>query len=121
MGIAFPTLRESTHDTSDLLHTFSCHIAAMVADSVARQTSVTGSRMLITGGGAFNDFLTNRIREHLEPVGITVEVPDPKVVKYKEALAMALIGALRWRGDTNVLASVTGASRDSVGGCLWTV
>ena len=36
-------------------------------------------------------------------------------------IVMALIGTLRWRGETNVLASVTGANRDSIGGCMWTV
>jgi anhydro-N-acetylmuramic acid kinase len=32
---------------------------------------------------------------------------------------MALIGVLRWREETNVLASVTGAKRDSIGGAVW--
>ncbi len=32
---------------------------------------------------------------------------------------MAFIGVLRWRQEYNVLASVTGASRNSIGGALW--
>jgi anhydro-N-acetylmuramic acid kinase len=55
----------------------------------------------------------------LEPLHVEVVVPDAGVVKYKEALVMALIGALRWREEANVLCSVTGASRDSIGGALW--
>jgi len=53
------------------------------------------------------------------PYNVAVTVPDAAVVKYKEALVMALIGTLRWREEVNVLSSVTGASRDSVGGALW--
>jgi anhydro-N-acetylmuramic acid kinase len=40
-------------------------------------------------------------------------------VNFKEALIMALIGVLRWREEYNVLSSVTGAERDSIGGSLW--
>ena len=47
-------------------------------------------------------------------------IPDPKLVSYKEALIMAFIGVLRWRQEYNVLSSVTGAARDSIGGALWT-
>ena len=32
---------------------------------------------------------------------------------------MALIGVLRWREEENVMSSVTGAARNSVGGALW--
>jgi anhydro-N-acetylmuramic acid kinase len=40
-------------------------------------------------------------------------------VKYKEALIMGLVGVLRWRQEYNVLSSVTGAERDSIGGAVW--
>jgi anhydro-N-acetylmuramic acid kinase len=52
-------------------------------------------------------------------LGFEVVVPDTALVDYKEALIMALIGVLRWREENNVLASVTGASRDSIGGAVW--
>jgi anhydro-N-acetylmuramic acid kinase len=50
---------------------------------------------------------------------VEIVVPDAAIVDYKEALVMGLIGVLRWREEDNVLASVTGASRDSIGGAVW--
>jgi anhydro-N-acetylmuramic acid kinase len=76
-------------------------------------------RMLVTGGGAHNAFLVARLRARLAELGVEVVVPDAAIVDYKEALVMALIGVLRWREENNVLASVTGASRDSIGGAVW--
>ncbi len=73
-------------------------------------------RMLVTGGGAHNTFLVERLRHRL---GVEVIVPDEKLVDFKEALIMALIGVLRWREENNVMASVTGASRDCIGGAVW--
>jgi anhydro-N-acetylmuramic acid kinase len=46
-------------------------------------------------------------------------VPDPALIEFKEAIIMALIGVLRWREEYTVLASVTGASRATIGGALW--
>ena len=76
-------------------------------------------KMLVTGGGAHNGFLIGRLRARLAELGVEVVVPDAAIVDYKEALVMALIGVLRWREENNVLASVTGASRDSIGGAVW--
>ena len=55
----------------------------------------------------------------LEELGIELIIPDEKLVKFKEALIMAFIGVLRWREEYNVLSSVTGASRNSIGGAVW--
>ena len=76
-------------------------------------------KILVTGGGAHNGFLVERLRARLAELGVDVVVPEKALVDYKEALVMALIGVLRWREENNVLASVTGASRDSIGGAVW--
>jgi anhydro-N-acetylmuramic acid kinase len=76
-------------------------------------------KLLITGGGAFNEFLIQRLAENLESLDIDVIIPEPDVVKYKEALVMALLGVLRWREENTVMASVTGALRSSIGGAVW--
>ena len=77
-------------------------------------------KLLVTGGGAFNTFLVKCLTGCLKELNIEVIVPDAKLVNYKEALIMAFIGVLRWRQEYNVLSSVTGAARDSIGGALWT-
>lgn len=102
----------------DALCTYVEHIAVQVRQAV-EGLAAGGGKMLITGGGAHNTFLVGRLRELLAPLGVEVVVPDAQLVNYKEALVMALIGVLRWREENNVFASVTGASRDSIGGAVW--
>ena len=60
-----------------------------------------------------------KLEKALDPLIVKVHVPDAGTVKFKEAIVIALIGALRWREEENVLSSVTGATRDSVGGAIW--
>ena len=84
------------------------------------QTSYSKCKMLITGGGAHNKFLFQCLKTKLEKdFQIEVEYPDVNVVNFKEALIMAFIGLLRIQQKPNVLASVTGAQVDSVGGAVW--
>lgn len=106
---------------TDALRTYVEHIAVQVARAAQQVESgqAQQGRMLVTGGGAFNHFLIRRLQEHLGPLGVEVVVPDEKLVNFKEALVMALIGVLRWRQEYNVLSSVTGARRDSIGGAIW--
>jgi anhydro-N-acetylmuramic acid kinase len=84
-----------------------------------QQSATSNQKLLVTGGGAFNTFLMNVLTQELQSMNIEVVVPDEKLVQYKEALIMAFIGVLRWRQEYNVLSSVTGAERDSIGGAVW--
>jgi len=118
--LVFPILLESPHKTTDLLRTVVQHIAEQVAAVVARfPHGKEDAKMLVTGGGAFNNFLVSALQEQLQGHSINAIVPYEQVAKFKEALVMALIGALRWREETNVLAEATGAERDSISGALW--
>lgn len=78
-------------------------------------------RLLVTGGGALNGFLIESLKAELARLSLPIvcEVPDEKIIFYKEALAMSMLGILRWREEPNVLASVTGATQDSIGGAFW--
>lgn len=97
----------------DRLRTVSEHIATQIARELERHGV---KQVLATGGGAHNDFLVERIAALS---GTTVEVPEAALVDFKEAIVFALLGLLRFRGEANALCSVTGASRDSVGGALY--
>ncbi|MDB5252365.1 MAG: hypothetical protein JWP27_1534 [Flaviaesturariibacter sp.] len=116
----YPLLRSTGRAAEDAASTYVAHIAAQVAAAVDMTgTAAPGSQMLITGGGALNGALIRAIEAALEPHGINVTIPGREIIEYKEALAMALIGVLRWRQESTVLSSVTGAQRDSIGGAVW--
>jgi anhydro-N-acetylmuramic acid kinase len=111
--VIYPLIKESSISIPDALATYSEHIALQIANTLKNNMG----KMLVTGGGAFNKFLIGRMKAHLK--SIEVIIPDEKIICYKEALIMALLGVLRWRNEANVLSSVTGASKDSIGGALW--
>jgi len=116
----FPILRDAGITTADALRTMVEHIAIQVEASVENYRSAREpQRLLVTGGGALNGFLVGTITEKLAAMGIETVVPDSALIEFKEAVTMALMGVLRWRQDENVFASVTGASRDSINGALW--
>jgi anhydro-N-acetylmuramic acid kinase len=123
--IVYPMIINTKCKTTDALRTYVEHIVAQIKLSIVNwQLSIdrqpTGMRqLLVTGGGAFNTFLMSRLTEELKQLQIEVVVPDEKLIQYKEAMIMAFMGVLRWRQEYNVLSSVTGASRDSIGGALW--
>jgi len=113
--IVLPLIRQAGLSTADTLRTYVEHIVEQVSLAV----DGAKGKMLVTGGGAHNTFLIDRLRDPLAEQGVDLVIPEPALADYKEALVMALIGVLRWREENNVLASVTGASRDSIGGAVW--
>lgn len=120
ISTVYPIIERYGLSIEDALCTYTEHIAMQVAAAVDNlDTAITGKKMLVTGGGAFNTFLVKRLTETLAKKSIALVVPGDELVQYKEALIMALIGVLRWREEVNVLASVTGASKNSIGGALW--
>ncbi len=104
--------------SEDLMATYVEHIAVQVNEAV-KSLSKPGEKLLVTGGGAHNHFLIERLKANLESSGLSVVVPEPSLVDMKEALIMGFIGLLRWREEYNVLSSVTGASRNSIGGAVY--
>lgn len=103
----------------NIMKTLVDHISGQIADAVEHYapSDISRKRILVTGGGAYNQTLIEHIRSQNDA---QVEVPEDKLlIEYKEALIFALLGVLRLRQENNALASVTGAKRDSVGGAMW--
>jgi anhydro-N-acetylmuramic acid kinase len=120
--IVHPIIKSFTINTEDALRTYVEHITYQIKNSISNCQVVNTDnkqKMLVTGGGAFNIFLVNRLTKELASLNIEVSIPDSDLINYKEALIMALMGALRWREEYNVLNSVTGAAKSSIGGALW--
>ena len=68
--------------------------------------------LLITGGGAYNNFLLELLKERrLNLLSI-----DSHLIEYKEALAMSLMGVRFLENKYNVLASVTGVKENTICG-----
>lgn len=126
--VVLPMINARNYPYEDGLRTYIEHICEQLLNAVESLQSEfrlrtisrqTGQRMLVTGGGANNDLLMWRLEQLLSRVNVTVEIPAAELVEFKEAIAVGLIGVMRWREESNTLASVTGASRDSIGGAVW--
>lgn len=105
-----PILNDSDIDVASKLRTVTEHIAIQISNTI----SLHGiSSVLITGGGAKNDFLINRISHHSS---IRLIIPEKKLVDFKEAIVFGFLGALYLEQTPNCLAAVTGAQRDVIGG-----
>lgn len=116
----YPLIEAAGLSVPDALRTYTEHIVQQIAAAISNSKfQIPNSKLFVTGGGAFNTFLIQRLSDVLQAHNIEVVVPDENTVKYKEALVMALIGVLRWREEYNVLSSVTGAQRNSIGGAMW--
>ena len=97
----------------DKMNTFVHHVAFQISNVLSHKN---GS-LLITGGGAYNDFLIEKIKFYLPEMNIVI--PDKNILEYKEALIFALLGVLKLRGESNVLSSVTGAQYDHSSGNIF--
>jgi anhydro-N-acetylmuramic acid kinase len=121
--LLYPILQKANLSVPDAMRTMVEHIVIQTTRSVGRLlpklAEGVSKKMLVTGGGAFNTFLMERLQASLKPMGVELVVPDSNTVQYKEALIMALLGVLRWREENTVMHSVTGASRSSIGGAVW--
>lgn len=104
----FPLIDEYEKDIPTILRTFVEHIALQISKVV-----VSSGTLFITGGGAYNDYLINRIKKL---VSNKVIIPESELIEYKEALIFALLGLLRIDNQINCLSSVTGAKKDHSSG-----
>lgn len=118
VSTVYPLIESAKLSFYDEARTMVAHIVHQLKIAVAGQ-NIREQKMLVTGGGAFNTFLVAELNNALSEYNIEVVVPDAQIVQYKEALIMGLMAVLRWRQEYNVLPTVTGASRASIGGALW--
>ena len=108
-----PLIEKYPISRADKMHTFTVHVAFQIAEALSQKKA----KLLITGGGAYNDFLIAAIQIYLPQMEIII--PDKKILEFKEALIFALLGVLKLRGEINVLSSVTGAERDHCSGAVY--
>lgn len=108
-----PVIQSFNISTTDKLRTLYEHIAFQISGSLKNEGDI-----LITGGGAKNKFLIERIS------GLCVnkiDIPSTEIIDFKEALIFAFLGVLAYNNQTNCLSSVTGAKHDNIGGIFFRV
>ena len=113
IDFVLPIIESYKITTADKLRTFAEHVALQIAAALPNKKG----NLFITGGGAYNDFLIERIQYYLPEMKIII--PDKKILEFKEALIFALLGVLKLRGEINVLSSVTGAKTDHSTGNIY--
>lgn len=116
-----PCLRANSA-IEDRMHTVCEHIAFQLSKAIYKVLENENCkkekyRMLATGGGVFNRYLMRLITQKLP--NIEVVMPDENIIKFKEALLMVLLGAMRMEAIPNCMSSVTGATQDAIGGGIW--
>jgi anhydro-N-acetylmuramic acid kinase len=106
-----PFLEIQSCSEPDKIRTVYEHIAFQIA-----KVSGSTAKMLVTGGGAHNSFLVERI---VELSKAKVVIPDITIVNFKEALIFAFLGILKIRNEINCFSSVTGAVKDHSTGVVF--
>jgi anhydro-N-acetylmuramic acid kinase len=95
---------------NDMLTTAVEHISSQIAAWLTGKT-------LITGGGAYNRFLIEKIESKAKNAQIFI--PDPVLIEFKEALCFAFLGWKRFESQKNTFSRFTGANRDSSSGSVY--
>lgn len=102
----------NTLPVADALATSVKHIAMQIANSV----KFGSGKMLCTGGGVFNNYLMQQIKQAC--TNIQVVIPGKEIIEFKEAMLFAFLGALFLNQENNVLSKATGSIKNHIGGCL---
>jgi anhydro-N-acetylmuramic acid kinase len=106
-----PILDPNQINPKDALRTAIEHIAMQIAKPLKAKSTV-----LVTGGGAYNSYLLERILFFKK---LDLIVPESDLVEFKEALIFGLLGVLKLREEVNCLSSVTGAKHDHSSGNIF--
>ena len=95
------------YNHKDVLHTLCEHMGKQIGQYLKE------GKTLVTGGGAFNKYLIERIKNYSNS---QIVLPNKKIINFKEAMIFAFLGVLKIRNQNNCLKSVTGAKQNSCGG-----
>ncbi|MGY5851656.1 anhydro-N-acetylmuramic acid kinase [Salegentibacter sp. F14] len=109
----FPLLERYDDDIPAIMHTYSVHIAEQISKVLDDKKE---SNILVTGGGAFNNFIIKELKKHSK---CHFTIPSREIIDFKEALIFGLLGVLKIRGEVNTLKSVTGAQKDHSAGVIF--
>ncbi len=109
----FPLIDSYNLEIKDILRTCVEHMAIQIASEINKKNK--GS-VLVTGGGAYNNFLIKQLKHHSKN---DIIIPSNSIVEFKEALIFGFLGVLKLRNEINCLKRVTGASKNHSSGKIY--
>ncbi|MEP6646041.1 MAG: anhydro-N-acetylmuramic acid kinase [Saprospiraceae bacterium] len=77
------------------------------------------AKILVTGGGVYNDHLIKLLRRAGQDFGLTFEIPATEIIEFKECLLMTYLGYLTMNGRPYNINLLTGARQNMGGGALY--
>lgn len=114
-SVIFPILEKSESTSEEIIATFTEHVAVQLSENIQNHSS---QKVLVTGGGAFNTYLIELLQQKTKA---QIILPQKNLIEFKEALIFGFLGVLRLDNEVNVLASVTGASKNHSSGKIFEV
>ncbi len=111
-------LESRKENNNDLLGTTTLVIADVITIHISSLIK-RPARVMVTGGGAYNDHLIKLLRRHGQDLGLTYEIPSPLLIDFKESLLIAYLGYLTMHGRPYNIHLLTGASQNMGGGALY--
>ena len=96
---------------NDVLNTYTIFIAKEISYALSGRKEA-----LVTGGGTFNSFLIQQIKNR---TSCNLLIPEEKIINFKEAIIFAFLGLLRNQKKINCYASVTGAKKNHSSGNIF--
>ncbi len=117
----FPLLLKKENCINNILRTYTEHIANQICSQLKNEVLLNNSKnskILITGGGVYNTFLIERLKEKLDQINVEITIPDKKTIEFKEALIFAYLGLQTLKHQVNTIQSVTKAIKPVIGGSI---
>lgn len=112
-----PLIRNEDIPLEDRMHTYVVHLTYQLRRAVEK-CGGKDEPILVTGGGVYNKFLMEKLKERLAPLKVDVTPVSVEISDNKEAILFAFLGLNTLLGRPNILSSVTGAPYDVMGGSI---
>jgi len=112
------TVENMDSGESDLLASVTEAVAFLIHTHL-RPLAGSNANVLVTGGGAHNTYLMQRLNALAAGDSFSFTLPSADIINYKECVLMAYLGYLTAHNIPYGIAQMTGASKDSIGGALY--
>ena len=107
--------KENNHDLLSSATLAIANVITLHISSIIKRPA----KIMVTGGGAYNDHLMKLLRRHGTDFGLTYDLPSPLIIEFKESLLIAFLGYLTMNGMPYNIQALTGASQEMCGGALF--